>query len=181
MIALAATGPGLIVVRRGVRMSRAAVERTVLHEIDGHARPRARAHGIFAVGTAEGSDGQEGRAIALEEAAGMLDDHRRRELGLRHRAALTMRQGADFVETVRSLDVEPEDAARLAARVHRGGGLGREISYINHFKRFQRASPPVRALMAHGRVSVAASERLCGMSHPVQPYHDEMVTNPVHV
>lgn len=178
--ALAATGRNVIFVQRGTMMTRHDVERTVLHEIEGHALPQTRASGFFDAGTARGSDGQEGRAIALEQEAGMLDGGRKRELARRHLAALAMRSGADFVETVRTLDAELPDALRIAARVHRGGGLGRELAYLTHFLYFQAASPEVQAIMGRGRVCARAASKLVGMSGHGRTYHDEMVTNPGH-
>ena len=59
--------------------------------------------GIFRIGTARGSDDQEGRALALEKAAGLFDGHRRREIALRHAAARAVEDRADFVATARLL------------------------------------------------------------------------------
>ncbi|HKQ71976.1 MAG TPA: tyrosine/phenylalanine carboxypeptidase domain-containing protein, partial [Polyangiaceae bacterium] len=86
LASLAATGDGAILVAEGKWIGQRDVDRTVLHEIAGHALPRARAEsmalGIYAVGTARGIDDQEGRALLIEESAGFLDAPRRRELGL---------------------------------------------------------------------------------------------------
>jgi hypothetical protein len=89
--------------------------------------------GLFAVGTAGGSDDQEGRALLLEEQSGISDTRRRAVLGRRHAAARALRRGADWVETVElliQLGAELPEAIDLASRVHRGGGLGREIVYL---------------------------------------------------
>lgn len=138
-----------------------------MHEIEGHSRPRERARslrlGIFARGTAHGGDDQEGRALGLEQRANMLGPSRRRELGRRHLAAAAMRRGADFVDTVRLLEQDAgatlEDSLRIAARVHRGGGLGREIVYLPAYLRvraaWQRDAKNDRVLGA-GRVAVDA-------------------------
>ncbi|HVK64360.1 MAG TPA: tyrosine/phenylalanine carboxypeptidase domain-containing protein, partial [Polyangium sp.] len=60
---LAATGEGVVQVAAGRAMTRADVERTVLHEIEGHVMPRCRAAGmslgIFVIGTQNGTDDQE--------------------------------------------------------------------------------------------------------------------------
>ncbi len=94
---LAATGDGAVWVTAGRAISRVDVERTVLHEIEGHVLPRFRAStlplGIFATGTASGTDEQEGLALLLEERHGFLRGARRRELALRHRAVEAMDEG----------------------------------------------------------------------------------------
>ena len=177
MAARAATGRGVILIAAGRAMSAMEVERTVVHEVEGHARPRTHAVGILEVGTAEGSDDQEGRALAIEQERGWLSDGRKRELALRHRAAESVRAGADFVETVRALDLNLREALRVAARAHRGGGLAREIAYLTGLVRFRTANPAERRILAHGRVSVAAAGVLDRIKSPDRGYHDEIVTN----
>jgi hypothetical protein len=168
---LAATGPGVIYVARGRRLGERAVARTVLHEIEGHALPRARsAHaalGIFARGTARGSDDQEGRALALEDEAGLLDGERRLELARRHHAGKLLRAGSDFVETTRALERDAgasrESALRIVSRVNRGGGLGRELAYLPAYLRVRAAraaDPTVDAVLAAGQVSLDAADVL---------------------
>jgi hypothetical protein len=169
LASLAATGDGVILVAQGRRVGARDVERTVLHEIAGHAMPRARAvHapiGIFALGTARGIDDQEGRALMIEEAAGFFDSSRRRELGFRHIAARATLQGQDFVEVARQLigkGADIADAVRIASRVERGGdgagGLAREIVYLPAYLRVQRAmwgsfATVVERAMASGRIA----------------------------
>jgi hypothetical protein len=142
MASLAATGDGVILVAQKKWLSRRDIERTVLHEIEGHALPRARAAraplALFAFGTARGIDDQEGRAIAIEERAGFLDRGRQFELGCRHLAARATLDGADFTEIVgllRSRGATTEATLRIAARVQRGshgvGGLAREVVYLS--------------------------------------------------
>ena len=134
MLSAAATGDNVIVVRAGVRHRSADTRRIVLHEVYGHALPRSRAHfealGLFALGTRGGADDEEGRALLLEKRAGCLGTGRKAELGRRHLACAGVRAGADFVETVRMLlasGCSLEESLGIAARAHRGGGLGREI------------------------------------------------------
>ena len=121
MASLAATGDGVILVAANKWLTARDVERTVLHEIEGHALPRARAAAaplaLFAIGTARGIDDQEGRAIAIEEEAGFLDDARKYELGCRHLAARVTLEGADFTEVV--------DFAAGARRYDRNGAAHR--------------------------------------------------------
>jgi hypothetical protein len=169
LAALAATGRGVIYVACGRRLDREDVARTVLHELDGHAMPRFRAAraplGLFDVGTRGGSDTQEGYALALEESHGFLGARRRRELALRHVAAAGVRAGADFADTFEALSIHGaprRQALRLAARVHRGGGLAREIAYLPSYLRVRAAlsQPHVRAVLEQGRVALDAVDLL---------------------
>ncbi len=170
LAALAATGPDVIYVAKAVVLSRSDVERTVLHEVDGHAMPRKRATqatlSIFRVGTARGTDEQEGRAILLEERAGWLDGRRRRELALRHLACRTVERQSSFMETVRALrgwGSPLVDSLRIAARAHRGGGLAREIVYLPAFLRVREAlrrDPQLDEILGMGRISLPASKVL---------------------
>ncbi len=171
LVALAATGQGVIYVAVGKRLSLRAVERTVLHEVLGHAVPRHRAAGavlgIFSIGTAHGSDDQEGRALALESAASLLDPSRRIELARRHRAGRLVEQGADFVTTARMLlaehGAELPTALRIAVRAHRGGGLARELVYLPAYLRIQDAwerDPTIDTVLGSGQVSVDAAAAL---------------------
>ncbi|WP_437818775.1 tyrosine/phenylalanine carboxypeptidase domain-containing protein [Sorangium sp. So ce1078] len=168
---LAATGDGVIQVARGRMLTRDDVERTVLHEIEGHAAPSIRAAalplGIFAIGTANGGDDQEGWALARERAAGYLIGARRVELGLRHLAARSVERGAGFVETARLLEARgarsTADALRIAARVHRGGGLAREVVYLPALLRVEamlEERPALGEVLSSGRVSVGAAASL---------------------
>jgi hypothetical protein len=146
LLPLAATGERTIWVAADRVLSHEEVERTVLHEVLGHARPRALAArqelGLFAIGTAHGSDDQEGYALVLEERHGFLGHARRRELALRHRVVELMDRGAELVDAVLSLvrdhGVTPRRAVATAERAFRGGdgrtpGLGRERVYIASF------------------------------------------------
>jgi hypothetical protein len=133
----AATGDGVIVVKRGLRCRRRDAQRIVLHEVEGHALPRYRARcepcGLFRVGCRGGADDEEGRALLLERRAGLLGGRRRVELARRHLAALAVRRGASFVETVdllREHGAPLPDAVLVSARCHRAGGLAREIVYL---------------------------------------------------
>lgn len=167
---LAATGERVLFVSAGRRVTAEVGARTVLHEILGHALPTARAALaeplIFRVGTRFGSDDQEGRAVLIEERADLLRDARRRELGLRHLAARATLGGADFIATVRLLQhlgSGPEEAVRIGVRVHRGGGLAREITYVPAFLRARAAfeeTPALEDIVASGRVAIDAARTL---------------------
>ncbi len=172
----AATGDGVIVVRAGASYTPTEVARVVLHEIRGHALPRMRArnevHGLFSVGTAGGPDDEEGRALLLEERAGFFDARRRAQLGRRHLAALSVREGATWVETTRlllSLGTELDEAVDIASRAHRGGGLARELVYLVALSRVRRAfdaDPECESWLERGRVSAAAVAELRQLGAP---------------
>ncbi|HSQ66725.1 MAG TPA: tyrosine/phenylalanine carboxypeptidase domain-containing protein [Polyangiaceae bacterium] len=166
---LAAVGERTIYVARARATTDRVALRTAIHEVYGHALPRARAsglHPLLALGTARGADDQEGLALLYERRAGLLDDERRAELARRHAAAAAMRGGASFVEVVRMLrshGAELEGALVAAERVFRGGdgrfgGLGRESVYLASFSRVRahlRRRPGDEAVMSSGQVSVA--------------------------
>jgi len=172
LMALAATGERTVYVARGRALSVRTATRVALHEVSGHVLPRVRAtmaHAIFALGTARGTDDQEGLALLYEERAGLLDPARRVELARRHIAARTMRRGADFVEVVRNLrSLDPRvsfsDAIHITARAFRGStgsfpGLARESAYIPSFLRvasYLRQHPRAELTLASGQVAISA-------------------------
>lgn len=172
----AATGDDAIVIKRGGWYSAGDARRIVVHEVEGHALPRARAgrdsQGLFWLGTRGGLDDEEGRALLCEERAGALDDARKRELGLRHIGALAVRDGADWVESVRALrglGATLPLAITVASRVHRGGGLGREIVYLPAFSRLRRGlgdNPLLERWLERGRLSLAAAAILRELGEP---------------
>ncbi len=167
---LAATGDGVIYVAASRSISKAAAARTVLHEIEGHALPRVRASklelAIFRIGTARGTDDQEGLALLIEERAGFLVGERRRDLAARALAVAAMRNGADFAEIVTLLKKEhARDVAQsvaIAERIFRGSdgthpGLGRESIYIESFVRVKdhvTKFPEAERVLASGQVSI---------------------------
>lgn len=169
---LAATGDGVILVAPGRATTVQDVERTVLHEIEGHAEPRARARtaplALLRVGTARGVDDQEGYALFLEETHGFLVGARRRALAARHLTALRMRDGASFDDATRALlrdhGLDAETAIVVAERVYRGGdgvteGLGRERVYLESFVRVRKhlaADPDDAAVLSAGQVALDA-------------------------
>jgi hypothetical protein len=173
---LAATGDRVILVACGRPTSLEDVERTVLHEIEGHVRPRARAlafaHVLLRAGTARGNDDQEGRALLLEERASLLGPRRRRMLAARHRAVEAMCDGAAFpdVTTMLTRDhgVAPEDAVVCAERAFRGSdgvhpGLGRERVYVEALLRVRghlEAHPEDEQVLEAGQVSIEAIDAL---------------------
>jgi hypothetical protein len=178
LASLAATGDGAILVASGRLLHEEDAIRTVLHEVEGHARPRAHARkaplGLFGAGTARGVDHQEGRALVLEERAGLLTTRRRRQLAARHRAVEAMLDGATFADVAYSLvrenGFEPEDAVVVAERAFRGGdgmsaGLGRERVYLESYVRVRehlQRHPEDEDVLASGQIAVEAAGVLRG-------------------
>ncbi len=121
---------------------------------------------LFDLGSAFGSDDQEGRALLIEERAALLSLGRRRELALRHLAARSVEARASFVDTARLLigrGAGLEDALRIAARAHRGGGLGREAAYLPALLRVRAAlaeEPALEDVLASGKVSIEAARAM---------------------
>lgn len=163
----AATADGVIYIRSGVALGRRAAERIALHELYGHALPRvlsrAQVVGLFRVGSERAVDDEEGRAVLLEERAGLLDGERRRELGLRHVAALAVAGGADADECVRVLEscgCSARDGIEHYLRVSRGGGLCRELEYLPAWQRVSAAlarDPDIDRWLARGRLGLHAA------------------------
>ncbi|HEY1955220.1 MAG TPA: tyrosine/phenylalanine carboxypeptidase domain-containing protein [Polyangiaceae bacterium] len=176
---LAATGERTVYVAAGRSLGERAARRIALHEVEGHVMPRVRArsaHPIFALGTARGTDDQEGLALFYEERAGMLDAARRVELARRHLAARAMQAGADFVEVARGLvdlGADAREAVVIASRAFRGSdgrspGLGRECVYITCFLRVRdlvREDPGAERVLASGQVALDAIAQLVAGRH----------------
>lgn len=170
LAALAAVGDRTIQVASGRLVSPSAIERTVRHEIDGHAKPLARAAeralGLLRVGTARGSDHQEGWALLVEDRFGHLGPERKLEIGLRHLAARAAHDGRDPFDAATELLTMSERielVARSVCRAYRGGGFGREAAYLPAFVAVDEAlaeEPALEAVLTSGRVSVAAARVL---------------------
>jgi hypothetical protein len=169
LVPLAAVADEVVRVRAGARLSAAVGRRIALHEVEGHLLPRASGKqlgGVFLAGSAGASEDEEGRAILLEERAGLLDAARRAELGRRYLAAASVRDGAELWDTVELLGKTGAEAGaciELACRVHRGGGLGRELIYLAGYLRVAEAlgcEPRLERLLAGGRVSLDAAREL---------------------
>jgi hypothetical protein len=175
-LAVAATGEGLVAVRPSVMLSRAASERIAIHELHAHALPRARALssgvGLLRAGMARSNEHEEGRALLIEERRGYFGAERLHELALRHRAALSVRDGATPEETVRlllGLGAAFERALDLSLRVHRGGGLARELVYLPAYfevKAAFSAEPALEAWFERGRMSLEGARCLAANGIP---------------
>jgi hypothetical protein len=188
LMALAATGERTVYVARARSLSERRARRVALHEVLGHVLPRvraARAHPIFALGTAGGTDDQEGLALLYEQRHGLLDGPRRVELARRHLATSAMRGGADFVDVVRHLrGLDPylslSEALHIATRTFRGStgsfqGLGREGVYLPALLRVRaclRKSPRAERILESGQVAVNALRQLSALRAVVPPAAD---------
>ncbi|NUP12102.1 MAG: DUF1704 domain-containing protein [Polyangiaceae bacterium] len=170
---LAAVGDGTIQIAPGRRLSPEDVERTVHHEIEGHVVPSARAMrapiGLLRIGTARGSDHQEGWALLAEERASHLSERRRLEIGLRHLASRGAHHGSPFADTAHELarHCDATDlVARSVCRAYRGGGLGREAAYLPALLEVKSAfadDPSLEPVLTSGRVSLAAARVLAAV------------------
>jgi len=168
-VATAATGHGIVHVRPGVWLSADAAERVALHELVAHALPRARArhapYALAAVGTAGACDEEEGRAILIEARSRFFDAERRRALALRHVAALGVRAGASLRDTLSrllALGLPLGPASELTLRVHRGGGLGRELVYLPRYFALRAAfavEPGLERWFERGRFDLGTARR----------------------
>ncbi|MBL9024673.1 MAG: DUF1704 domain-containing protein [Myxococcales bacterium] len=167
---LAAAGDRLLQIAAARDVSLTDVERTVMHEVHGHLLPMHRASvlgsALLEVGSAGGSEGQEGYALLLEHRCGFLRGARARELALRHVAARAAHRGEPFPAIVRLLlgsGASTETSIRIAARAVRGGGLGREAGYLPSYLAVSAAvsrSQKLEEVLASGRLSVTAAEVL---------------------
>jgi hypothetical protein len=176
LASLAATGDRVILVATGRKVHAEDTRRTVLHEIEGHAKPRARSLGspipLLRAGTARGVDDQEGRAVLIEKRAGLLGSSRKRQLAARHRAVEAMLHGASFADTAMILkEAHGLDAAQaiiVAERAFRGSdgtfpGLGRERIYVEGLLRVEAhlaARPEDERFLEQGQVALDAIESL---------------------
>lgn len=176
---VAAAGRDIVLVRPGVRLSLARAQRIARHELEGHVFPRMAAAretlGIFRAGASRSAEHEEGRALLIEERAGLLNDERRRELALRHVAACAVRDGASLVDVVSDLarrGAAGASALEIALRAFRGGGLAREVVYLPAYLRVKAAfaeAPALEGFFERGRVAVAAAQTLDAYEQGLRP------------
>ena len=144
---------------------RIEARRVAVHEVFGHLvsayNGRTQPFGIFAIGTGNSFEDQEGVAIYLEEIAGLLDGNRLRMLAARVLVTDAMHQGARFGAVVRHLMIEhgfePAQAVALCQRAFRGGGVARDAVYLRGWLRVRRAILAGQASLAElqiGKVSL---------------------------
>ena len=170
---VAAAGDGVVFVRPGVALSVLEASRIARHELEAHVLPRLAARRehcpVYRAGARGASEDEEGRALWIEERAGLLGPERRRALALRHQLAAGVRAGETFAQTceaAREFGLELPAAVDSAVRAHRGGGLGREIVYLPAFLRVRAAciaEPWLEGELARGRVSLEAARTLSAL------------------
>lgn len=156
--------------RPQVYLSARESKRIVIHEVHGHVVRRVAVtrseNARYACGTVGADADEEGRALWLENTAGLLNATRKVELGRRHLAAEACRQGATFSDAVKlliELNTPIERAITTGLRVWRGGGIAREIVYLDAYCRAQetlREPSEIENWMKRGRFSFAVAERL---------------------
>lgn len=121
--------------------------RLALHEVLGHLTAAANGSRqplrLLEWGTAFSFADQEGVALSIEAAFGVLDRGRLRSLAGRVLATRLMHAGAAFGETARELLEEYRfDAAESIAiteRAYRGGGVARDANYLRGYLRVRDA------------------------------------------
>jgi hypothetical protein len=182
LVANAATGERTVFVAdRLFRPTEA--RRLAVHEVLGHlvvaANARAQPMKLLEVGTAGSFVDQEGVALWLEEASGLMEPQRRRTIGARYLAASWMHDGASFGEVAARLwrdeAFDEESSIAVAERTFRGGGVARDTAYLLGWLRVKAAIEGGSATLDElrsGRVSVEALEPLRGLAEAglfVQP------------
>ena len=170
LAAVATVDRDCVWVRAGEQLFACQASRIALHEVHGHVLRRIAARQpenyLSSSGFELCDEDEEGRAIWLEETAGLLDSVRKAELGRRHLAASACLQGAKFVETVElllSADAPLKQALNTALRVWRGGGLAREVIYLRAYLRVRSKlsnSQPLEEWMQRGRYSIDVAAKL---------------------
>jgi len=141
--------------------------RLAVHEVLGHltsaANGRAQPLRILEWGTGFAFADQEGVALCVEAAFGLLDRGRLRSLAGRVLATESMHEGASFGETASLLFKEhgfgAAEAIAIAERAHRGGGVARDCGYLLGYLRVSaalRRGETTLDELRSGRISLAA-------------------------
>jgi uncharacterized protein (TIGR02421 family) len=170
LASLAATGERTVFLadrRFSVREAR----RLTAHEVFGHlvvaANARAQPLRLLQIGLAGSFADQEGLALYLEEALGLMCSERLRTLAARVLATVQLYDGATFGDTalalVRDFGFSPAAAISIAERTFRGGGVARDACYLAGFLRVRAAIAAGTTdvdEMRRGRVSLAAVDAL---------------------
>jgi hypothetical protein len=119
------------------------------------------------IGLAGSFADQEGLALYLEEALGLMCSERLRTLAARVVATVQLYEGASFGETARALVRDhgfgAAAAISIAERTFRGGGVARDAGYLAGFLRIRAAIAAGTTQvdeLRRGRVSLASLEPL---------------------
>jgi uncharacterized protein (TIGR02421 family) len=150
----AATGDRVVLVASR-RFGEREACRLAVHEVLGHLvaahNGRAQPLLVLELGTAGSFIDQEGLALCLEDASGLMDACRLRTIAARVVVTDRLHSGATFPDTarmlVRDLSFSPSEAIVLCERAWRGGGVARDACYLRGFVRVRRA-------LAHGLASI---------------------------
>ena len=153
------------------RFSLREARRLTAHEVFGHlvvaANARAQSLRLLQIGLAGSFADQEGIALYLEEALGLLCGDRMRTLAARVMATVQLHGGASFGDTARMLlrdhGFSAQAAIAVAERAYRGGGVARDAGYLAGFLRVRRAIRRGDASLdelRRGRVSLTQVESL---------------------
>lgn len=121
--------------------------RLALHEVLGHLTAAANGSRqplrLLEWGTAFSFADQEGVALSIEAAFGVLDRGRLRSLAGRVLATRLMHAGAAFGETARELLQEyrfhAAESIAITERAYRGGGVARDANYLRGYLRVRDA------------------------------------------
>jgi uncharacterized protein (TIGR02421 family) len=154
LASLAATGERTVFLADRLFSEREA-RRLVAHEVFGHlvvaANARAQPLRLLQVGLAGAFADQEGLALYLEEALGLMSRDRLRTLSARVIATDWLYAGASFGDTASALfrdhGFAAEAAVLVAERTYRGGGVARDAGYLAGYLR-------VRAAITSGQASL---------------------------
>ena len=129
---------GNLLIANNIPLGRARIEALLAHEVGTHLvtyyNGLAQPLTLFGKGLANYIPLQEGLAVLAELLVGQLDANRLRLLAGRVVAVDALLAGAEPPETIRLLREDhgfPERTAfRIAVRVHRGGGLTKDMVYL---------------------------------------------------
>ncbi|MDB4990273.1 MAG: hypothetical protein JWN04_5451, partial [Myxococcaceae bacterium] len=170
LASLAATGERTVFLADQLFTVREA-RRLTAHEVFGHlvvaANARAQPLRLLQIGLASSFADQEGLALYLEEALGLMCTDRLRTLAARVVATVQLYDGASFGDTACSLfkqfGFSAPAAISIAERTFRGGGVARDAGYLAGFLRVRSAiHAGIVTLdeLRRGRVSLADTEVL---------------------
>ncbi len=132
-----------VLVRKGARQSRLAVDALRHHEIGVHllssAQARRQPLRLFRLGLPGSTETQEGLAVLAEHLSGNLSIQRLKTLGLRVVAVRALIDGFSFSRTfdllVEQYGASQDTAFIVTARVFRGGGFTKDYLYLRGLAR----------------------------------------------
>jgi uncharacterized protein (TIGR02421 family) len=170
LASLAATGERTVFLADR-QFSEHEARRLIAHEVFGHlvvaANARSQPLRLLQVGLAGSFSDQEGLALHLEEAMGLMDNERLRTLSARVVATEWLHAGASFGDAASALCREyqfsAEAAVLVAERTYRGGGVARDAGYLAGYLKVRAALRSGSAKLdelRRGRVSLTQLPRL---------------------